>query len=82
METKDLMDVNELSAMTGIAVGTLYHWVSEKRIPYIRLSAHCVRFSRAAINAWLAQKAVVPADRNQRWRPVIKQSRTTTERQK
>lgn len=40
--------------------GTVYHMVSAKRIPYIRLSGRCVRFSRRALLEWigsLTQKA-------------------------
>jgi excisionase family DNA binding protein len=33
-----LMTINEVSELTGLAVGTLYHFVSEKRIPVVRLS--------------------------------------------
>ena len=51
---KLLLDVNELSALTGIAVGTIYHWVSEGRLPCVRLSARCLRFSLPAIREWLA----------------------------
>ena len=51
---KLLIDVRELSALTGIAVGTLYHWVGQNRIPCIRLSARCLKFSPEAIRTWLA----------------------------
>jgi hypothetical protein len=27
----------------GLAVGTIYHLISQKRIPVVRLSARCVR---------------------------------------
>jgi predicted DNA-binding transcriptional regulator AlpA len=53
---KLLIDIHELSALTGIAVGSLYHWASpsQKRIPCVRLSARCLRFSLPAIREWLA----------------------------
>ena len=51
---KLLVDIRELSVLTGISVGTLYHWVSERRIPCVRLSQRCLRFSLPAIREWLA----------------------------
>lgn len=52
---KLLIDIRELSSLTGIAIGTLYHWVSEGRIPYVKLSQRCLRFSLTSIREWLAQ---------------------------
>jgi excisionase family DNA binding protein len=51
---KLLVDIRELSELTGIAVDTLYHWASQGRIPCIRLGARCLRFSPPAIREWLA----------------------------
>lgn len=53
---KLLIDIRELSQLTGIAVGTLYHWArSEDRIPCVRLSARCLRFRREEIIDWINQ---------------------------
>jgi predicted DNA-binding transcriptional regulator AlpA len=52
---KLLIDIRELSALTGIAVGSLYHWSSQGRIPCVRFSARCLRFSLPAIREWLAE---------------------------
>jgi predicted DNA-binding transcriptional regulator AlpA len=56
MENKEklLIDIRELSELTGIAVGSLYHMVSQRRIPCVRLSQRCLRFSLPAIREWLA----------------------------
>jgi predicted DNA-binding transcriptional regulator AlpA len=51
---KLLINIRELSQLTGISVGGLYHMVSESRIPCVRLSARCLRFSVPAIREWLA----------------------------
>ena len=51
---KLLIDIRELSDLTGIAVGTLYHWCSERKLPCVRLGARCLRFSLPAIRQWLA----------------------------
>jgi predicted DNA-binding transcriptional regulator AlpA len=52
---KLLINIKELSALTGIKIGTLYHWVSENRVPHTKLSQRCVRFSVPAIRGWLAE---------------------------
>lgn len=39
-----LVTINELAAMTGLAVGSLYHMVSEGRVPVVRISKRCIRF--------------------------------------
>jgi excisionase family DNA binding protein len=51
---KLLIDIHELSALIGISVGTLYHWVSEGRVPCVRFSQRCLRFSVPEIERWLA----------------------------
>lgn len=48
-----LLRVDEAARLLGISVGSLYHWVSQGRIPCIRLSARCLRFSLPAIREWL-----------------------------
>jgi excisionase family DNA binding protein len=57
-----LMDIMSVSVLTGLSVGTLYHWVSQQRIPVVRLSARCVRFRRSDIDAWISEKCVPPVD--------------------
>jgi excisionase family DNA binding protein len=52
---KLLIDIHELSVLTGISVGTLYHWSSQGRIPRVRLSARCLRFSLSEIRKWIAE---------------------------
>ena len=44
-------------------VGTVYQMVSAKRLPVIRMSARCIRFSRRALLEWvesLTQPVAVP----------------------
>ena len=57
-----LIDIRELSELTGLSVGTLYHFVSQGRIPVIRLSARCIRFRVSDIEAWLDEKLTVRRD--------------------
>lgn len=51
---KLLIGIRELSELTGFSVGTLYRWAAEARLPCLRLSARCLRFRIADVEAWLA----------------------------
>jgi predicted DNA-binding transcriptional regulator AlpA len=53
VKEKLLINIEELSELTGLAVGSLYHMVSQRRIPCVRLSQRCLRFSVPAIREWL-----------------------------
>jgi excisionase family DNA binding protein len=50
----------QLAQRLNAKLGTLYALVSEKRIPHVRLGKRFVRFSRAAIDAWVAEQVVAP----------------------
>ena len=52
-----LMDVNEVAEFLGLAVGTVYHLVSQKRLPCLRLSARCLRFRKSDLNAFIDKLA-------------------------
>ena len=55
-----LLTINEVAKLTGLAAGSLYHFVSEKRIPVVRLSKRCIRFRQSDLSDWiqsLTQKA-------------------------
>lgn len=59
-----LLTINEVADFTGLTVGTLYHLVSEKRIPVVRLSRRCLRFKRSALLAWIEQLSEAPRSRS------------------
>jgi excisionase family DNA binding protein len=48
-----LLTIKEVSELTGLAVGTLYHFVSQKRIPVVRLSKRCIRFRKSDLSDWI-----------------------------
>jgi excisionase family DNA binding protein len=66
---KLLLNVTEVAELTGFAIGSLYRWISEGRLPVIRISARCVRFRRSDIEAWIEQKAVLQRDAEDRAMP-------------
>jgi excisionase family DNA binding protein len=57
---KLLLNTRELAELTGFSEGTLRHWVSQKRLPVVRLSARCVRFRLDDVQEWLASKVDGP----------------------
>jgi excisionase family DNA binding protein len=57
---EELLDINEVAALVGLSAGTLYHWVSEKRIPFVRFSNRCIRFRLSDIQQWISESSVAP----------------------
>lgn len=55
-----LMTVTEAAELLGLSAGTLYHMVSEHRIPCVHLSARCLRFRRVDLDSWIAERVVKP----------------------
>jgi excisionase family DNA binding protein len=49
-----LLKIQEVAQLTGLTVGTLYHFVSQHRIPVVRISSRCIRFRPSDIEAWIA----------------------------
>lgn len=50
-----LLTIVELADRLGISPGTAYHWLSQRRLPCIRLSSRCVRFREADVEKMLEQ---------------------------
>jgi len=54
---KLLIDVKELSGLTGLSVFTLYSWINQKRIPYVKVG-RLVRFEPRKIEKWIEGNSV------------------------
>ena len=59
MSEKRLINIDELSEYLSTPVGTLYQWISQKRIPYVKLG-RSVRFDLEEINQWLKENSHAP----------------------
>ena len=59
MVKRRLIDVNELAELTGLSVHTLYTWVSQKRIPYLKVG-RLTKFDLKVIEEWIDSRAVEP----------------------
>jgi excisionase family DNA binding protein len=55
---KRLLTYKEAAYFLSVPLGTLYSWVSLQRVPHIRISQRCVRFDQAALEEWLAERAL------------------------
>jgi excisionase family DNA binding protein len=53
-----LLNVHEAAAYLGLAAGTLYHQVSQGRVPCVRLSARCLRFRLSDLRRFIDSKVV------------------------
>ena len=51
------LNINELSEYIGIPKGTLYVWVCQKRIPYVKIS-NLLRFDLRDIDGWVKARSV------------------------
>jgi excisionase family DNA binding protein len=54
--SEKLMNVYEVASVLGLATGTVYHLVSEKRLPCVRLSRRCLRFQPSAIDEYIRER--------------------------
>jgi excisionase family DNA binding protein len=52
-----LLNVAEVAQLLGLSKGTVYHHVSERRIPCVRLSARCLRFRESEMQEFIKKLA-------------------------
>ncbi|MEI9936270.1 MAG: helix-turn-helix domain-containing protein [Pseudomonadota bacterium] len=53
-----LIDYDAAAVFLGIAKGTLYALVSQKRVPHVRLGKRLVRFSEPDLRNWIAERRI------------------------
>jgi excisionase family DNA binding protein len=56
-EVDHLWTVVEAARFLNLSPGTIYHLLSQKRLPCIRISQRCVRFDKRSLAAWVATLA-------------------------
>jgi excisionase family DNA binding protein len=52
---KQLMDTNEASEFLGISKNTLYEWVVQNKVPYIKVG-RLVKFRKGDLEEWLKKR--------------------------
>jgi excisionase family DNA binding protein len=55
-----LLTKEDVLEMLKIKQSTLYSWIYQKKILYIKLGKKCLRFRESDILEWIADKAVRP----------------------
>jgi excisionase family DNA binding protein len=55
-----LLSMREVAELTGLSVGTLYHMISQGRLPTVRISSRCVRTRLSALHEWWDQLSENP----------------------
>jgi excisionase family DNA binding protein len=53
-----LLNIKEAAEVLGIAPGSLYYMVSQRRVPFVRISNRCLRFSKAALEKFISDRSV------------------------
>ena len=52
-----LLNVNEVSQLTGLSKNTIYCWVSQRRIPFVKIG-RLTKFDLEKINQWIEENSV------------------------
>ena len=58
MAAKKVLDLSDVSVLTGMSKSTLYRLTSEKKIPHYKPTAKLLYFDRNEIEAWMKQNRV------------------------
>lgn len=53
-----LIKIQELQTMLSIGRATAYKWVSEKKIPFVKLPGGDIRFDKEKIEKWLERRTI------------------------
>jgi len=56
---KRFLGVKELATYLGVKVNTIYSWVFQKKIPYVKIG-RCVKFDIKKIEEWIKEREVKP----------------------
>jgi excisionase family DNA binding protein len=51
-----MVKAREIATLCGVTLQTILKWARENKIPHHRISARCLRFDVAEVNAWLQAK--------------------------
>ena len=54
----DLLTIDQVAALLGVAKATIYSWTHQGWIPHVKVGRRLVRFRREAIEAWLKAQEV------------------------
>jgi DNA binding domain, excisionase family len=58
---RQFLSPSELSRYLGLSLNTIYTWVNQRKIPYIKVS-RLVKFKISEIDDWMRTMRVAPFD--------------------
>ena len=61
MAEQGLIDIAHVSEHLGVKVNTVYSWVNQRKIPYVKVG-RLIKFDLQDINQWIANRKIVAED--------------------
>ena len=58
---KRLLNIREVSEYLGLSTNTLYTWISQKKIPYVKMG-RLSKFDKKDLDKWIESKKVESKD--------------------
>ena len=55
MADQGLIDIGRVSEYLDVKVNTIYSWVNQRKIPYVKVG-RLIKFDLQDINLWIAQR--------------------------
>ena len=56
--TDNLLTPRQVAEILNVPVKTVYHWNSQRKLPFIKLNRKLVRYNRSDIEEWIKQRRV------------------------
>jgi excisionase family DNA binding protein len=57
--SRPLLTIQQASQITGVSIPTLYKWVSQRKIPHIKMG-RLVKFDPIKLDEWIKEQSVMP----------------------
>ena len=54
----ELISVQQLSEKINFAPRTIYRWVKDRRIPFVKMPSNDIRFDKQKIENWIENRTV------------------------
>ena len=61
MSDQKLIDIGHISEHLGVKVNTVYSWVNQRKIPYVKVG-RLIKFDLQDINQWIAERKITAKD--------------------
>ena len=56
----NLINIKQLSEKLSISKFTIYTWVSQEKIPHVKVAGRLIRFDPEEVEAWINEQRVKP----------------------